>query len=240
MSHSERGLNIAIDGPAGVGKSVVSARVAAALGYVYLDTGALYRAVTLAALRRGVPLDDDARLGDLAENLRVEIMRPTVSDGRQYTVLLDGEDVTWQLPTPEVDRNVSRVSAQPRVRRALLGLQRALAQGGVVMAGRDIGTVVLPDADVKVFLTASAAVRARRRCNQLRSRGVAADYATVLSEIERRDGIDSSRAASPLRPAADAEIIDTDRMTLEEEIARIRELCERARARVTAGESPRI
>jgi CMP/dCMP kinase len=226
-----RGLTIAIDGPAGVGKSVISARLASALGYLFLDTGALYRAVTLAALRRNLPLDDGARLGDLATHLRLEMLRPTIGDGRQYTVRLDGEDVTWQLPTPEVDRSVSQVAAHPEVRRALLNMQRSLARGGVVMAGRDIGTVVLPSADVKVFLTASAAVRARRRCNQLRSRGTAADYATVLAEIERRDEIDSNRAVSPLRPAADAVIIDTDVMTIAEEIAAIRALCERAKKR---------
>ena len=216
---------IAIDGPAGVGKSVVSARLAAALGYVYLDTGAIYRAVTLLARRRGIPLDDEARLAELATGLQIRIVAPTVADGRQYTVLVDGEDVTWALFTADVDRSVSQVAAHPAVRQALLPVQREAAHGRVVVAGRDIGTVILPNADLKIYLDASPEVRAKRRCQQLAKRGEPADYAAVLADILRRDQLDSERAAAPLRSAPDAVVIDTDDLSLEEELRIILELC---------------
>jgi cytidylate kinase len=228
LSDAGRRLTIAIDGPAGVGKSAVSARIAEQLGYVYLDTGALYRAVTLAAIRSALPLGSGEELADFTAALDIRVERPRIADGRQYTVTLDGEDVTWLLSTPEVDRHVSQVSAHAGVRRALLDLQRSLASGGVVMAGRDIGTVVAPDADVKVFLTATPETRARRRYDQLRSRGMDADLSVILSEIIRRDDIDSSRAAAPLRPADDAAIVVTDGLSIDEEVALIIELCRRA------------
>lgn len=217
---------IAIDGPAGVGKSVVSARLAAALGYLYLDTGAIYRAVTLLAMRRGVPLDDGEALAALARDTRLVILPPTAADGRQYTVLADGDDVTWELVTAEVDRHVSRVAAHPAVREAVLPIQREAARARVVVAGRDIGTVVLPNADLKIYLDAPPEVRARRRCAQLAERGQPADYQTVLAEIERRDGLDSTRATAPLRVAPDAVVIDTSDLTLEEELQTILRLCE--------------
>ena len=163
---------IAIDGPAGAGKSTIGALVAERLGYVFLDTGAMYRAVALAAKRRGIDPDDGARLGQLAREVRVLIGPPTKRDGRAYTVLLDGDDVTWEIREADVDRSVSQVARVQEVREAMVEQQRALAQRGrLVMVGRDIGTVVLPGADRKIYLTASAAERAKRRDEELRARG---------------------------------------------------------------------
>jgi cytidylate kinase len=213
---------IAIDGPAGAGKSTIGMRLAALLGYRYFDTGVLYRAVTLAGLRRGVALDDEAGLAALAASLDLEFMTPAVDDGRQHTVLLGGEDVTWQLRQPRVNDAVSIVSAHPAVRTALLARQRAVArQGRVVMVGRDVGTVVLPDADLKIFLDASATERARRRHREQVARGEPSDEAAVLAAILRRDQLDTQRATSPLRPAPDAMHIDSDRLGVEEVLAHI-------------------
>lgn len=216
---------IAIDGPAGAGKSIVSSRLAAELGYLYLDTGAIYRAVTLLARRRGLSLDDEARLAELAAQADIKVVAGGPSDGRQYTVLVDGEDVTWSLFTPDVDAAVSRVSACPSVRQALLPLQRRLARRRAVVAGRDIGTVVLPNADLKIYLDASPEVRARRRHSQLKEQGVAADYDTILAGILSRDRLDSEREVAPLRPAPDAVIINTDDLSIEDELRIILELC---------------
>jgi cytidylate kinase len=216
-STRRRPATIAIDGPAGAGKSTIGARLAAALGYAYFDTGVLYRAVTLQALRRGAPLDDEGALAAIAADLHLTFAPPTVDDGRQMTVLLDGEDVTWALRTPAVNEAVSIVSAHPRVRAALLQRQRAIGrQGSVVMVGRDIGTTVLPDAPLKIFLDASAAVRARRRADEQRARGEPVDEAAVLAAVLRRDQLDSQRAASPLRPAPDAITLDTDAMAIDD------------------------
>lgn len=215
---------IAIDGPAGVGKSAVSSRLADALGYLFLDTGAIYRAVTLLALRCGVSPADGARVTSLAQKARISVVPPTVPNGRQYTVLLDGEDVTRDLFTGEVDASVSAVSAHPGVRAAVLPLQREAAQSHAVVAGRDIGTVVLPDAGLKVYLDASPEERAERRLRQLEERGLKADRDTVLREIRRRDRMDSEREVSPLRPAEDAVVIPTDELTLDDEVRMILDL----------------
>ncbi|HYU82901.1 MAG TPA: (d)CMP kinase, partial [Candidatus Polarisedimenticolia bacterium] len=151
---------VAIDGPAGAGKSTIGALVAERLGYLFLDTGAMYRAVALAALRRGIDSNDAERLAKLAREIRIAIGPPTVRDGRAYTVLLDGADVTWALRGDDVDRIVSQIARIPQVRDAMVEQQRALAERGrLVMVGRDIGTVVLPKADKKIYLTASAAER---------------------------------------------------------------------------------
>ena len=181
------------------------------LDYLFLDTGCMYRAVTLAALERGVDTGDEAALAALTEALLMEIYPAGgAEDGRLYTVLLDGRDVTWAIRSAAVDTHVSRVSAVPEVRRLLVERQRAMAeQGGVVMVGRDIGTVVLPDAPLKVYVVASAEERARRRWLERRERGEAADYEAILADVIRRDGIDSSRQHSPMRPAADAILIDS-------------------------------
>ncbi|MGC9359954.1 MAG: (d)CMP kinase [Anaerolineae bacterium] len=215
-------ITIAIDGPAASGKSTVGEGVARQLGYVYLDTGVMYRAVTWAALDRGIPIEDEAAVSQLAEDLEIRVLRPTVDDGRQYTVLADGIDITWEIRSAEVNRGVSPVSAYPGVRRALTARQRAIGkEGGVVMVGRDIGTVVLPDAEVKVYLDASLQERARRRHLEDQRRGKESDLDEVMAELERRDQIDSTRAAAPLRPADDATIIDSTNMTANQVVDRI-------------------
>lgn len=192
------------------------------LGYFYFDTGALYRAVTLAALRAGVDATDEPGLSRLLATIDIDVEPPRVADGRSQTVLVDGEDVTWLLRAPEIDRAVSRISGVPRVRAALLERQRAVAaRGGVILAGRDIGTVVLPDAELKVYLEASPVVRAQRRLREERARGATRSLAAVLSEMERRDANDATRANSPLKPAADAMILDTTGLDVEGVLASI-------------------
>lgn len=198
---------IAIDGPAGAGKSTVARRVASALGYLYIDTGAMYRAVTLAALESRANLADPEALGRIARERRIEL-RPAAGGG--VSVFLDGRDVTDAIRDPRVDECVSLVAQVAAVRAALVEQQRRLAAGGrVVMDGRDIGTYVLPHADCKVYLTASVEERARRRASELRQRGIEADPTTVEGEIVRRDRIDSERQCAPLRQAPDAVRIDT-------------------------------
>ncbi|MBC7255133.1 MAG: (d)CMP kinase [Chloroflexi bacterium] len=218
-----------MDGPAASGKSTVGARVAERLGYLYFDTGVMYRAVTWAALDRGIPIEDEAAITDLALRLRIEVLPPTVEDGRQYTVLADGVDITWAIREAEVDRGVSPVSAYAGVREALVAQQRRIGrEGGVVMVGRDIGTVVFPEAEVKIYLDASPEERARRRYRELQQRGVATSYEEVLADLKRRDGIDSTRAVAPLRPAQDAVIVDSTLMTVEEVVACVLEIVKRA------------
>lgn len=220
-------VTIAIDGPAASGKSTIGEALARRLGYLYFDTGVMYRAVTWAALQRAVPIADEAAVTALAERLHVDVRPPTVNDGRQYTVLADGEDVTWAIRAPEVDGNVSPVSAYAGVRRALVAQQRRIAAGGrVVMVGRDIGTVVLPDADLKIYLDASVEERARRRWREMRERGEDAEYDAVLAAMRRRDAIDSNRHVSPLRPAEGAVVIDTTGLDIEEVLARVERLIE--------------
>ncbi len=219
---------IAIDGPAASGKSTVAELLAHRLGYLYFDTGVMYRAVTWAALLRGILIEDKPAVTLLAEQLRIDVTPPTADDGRQYTVLADGVDVTWAIRTPEVDANVSPVSAYPGVRRALLAQQRRVAAGGrVVMVGRDIGTVVLPDADLKLYLDASVEERARRRWLEVRARGEEADYEGVLVSMRRRDKIDSSREVAPLCVAEGAVVVDTTDLSIEEVLAEVERLVER-------------
>lgn len=215
------GVAIAIDGPAGTGKSSVSRGLAQKLGARYVDTGAMYRIVTLAMLRSGVDLGDSEAIAAAAE-----VPLSVGFDPQVEQTYLDGEDVSVQIRSDEVTRAVSVVSAVPAVRARLVQIQRELAEGAdsVVVEGRDIGTVVLPDADVKIFLTASAETRARRRNDQNVAAGLADDYETVLSDVRRRDHLDSTRAVSPLRPAGDALIVDTSDMTQAEVIAHLRNL----------------
>jgi cytidylate kinase len=220
-------LTIAIDGPAASGKSTIGGLLAERLGYLYLDTGAMYRAVTWAALNRGLAIDHEETLTALAESLEIEITMPQVNDGRQYTVLADGEDVTWEIRRPDVDRYVSPVSAYAGVRQALTTQQRRIAQrGGVVMVGRDIGTVVIPEADLKIYLDASPEVRARRRYLELIERGEEADYDQILSDMVRRDSIDSRREVAPLKAAQDAVVVDTDNLSIDQVLDVVEELVE--------------
>jgi cytidylate kinase len=206
---------IAIDGPAASGKSTVGKLVAQKLGFLLFDTGALYRAVTLAALRRGIPIEDEARISELARAIHIDLIPATNDDGRPYTVLVDDEDVTWAIRSEPVDAHVSTVSAYPGVREALKQQQRRIARrGGVVMVGRDIGTVVFPEAPLKVYLDASPEVRARRRCEELRDRGEDADFQEILAGVRHRDQIDSTRATAPLSIAEDAVVIDTDHCSI--------------------------
>ncbi|MBC7235111.1 MAG: (d)CMP kinase [Chloroflexi bacterium] len=222
-------ITIAIDGPAASGKSTVGGIVADRLGYLYFDTGVMYRAVTWAALERGIPIEDEAAVTRLAETLLIQVEPPTIDDGRQYTVLADGVDVTWKIREPEVNHYVSPVSAYRGVRRALTEQQRRIgAPGGVVMVGRDIGTVVLPQAEVKIYLDASVEERARRRYIEMIQRGQTADMAAVLADLRRRDQIDSSRDAAPLCAAEDAVIIDSTDLSIEQVVERVLALAARA------------
>ena len=224
-----RPLTIAIDGPAAAGKSTIGGLLAKRLGYLLLDTGAMYRGVTWVALEQGLDIADEEGVTAVARSIEMSITRPTVDDGRHYTVLVDGDDVTWDIRRAEVDKNVSPVSAYPGVRQVLTEQQRRIAeQGGVVMLGRDIGTVVMPDADLKIFLDASPEERARRRYLELLERGEEADCAEILRDMKRRDRIDSSRAVAPLRAAEDAIRVDTDNLSVDEVLAMVERLVEEA------------
>ncbi len=214
---------VAIDGPAGAGKSSVTRRVAAALGYWILDTGAIYRAVGLATVRASLQASDAERVTALAQAMaeRAAVTFQVQPDGTQL-VCLDGEDVSAAIRSQAASSQASLVSAIPGVRQALLAMQREVGRsGGVVVEGRDIGSVVFPDAEVKFFLTASAEVRARRRYDELVARGEPADYAQVLSEVVERDERDRNRAVAPLIQAADARLVDSTAMNLEQVIATI-------------------
>ena len=210
--------SIAIDGPAGAGKSTLARGVAQELGFIYVDTGALYRAIALHALRSRANLDDAASLRTMLQALQIQLRH---IDGEQH-VFLNGEDVSAQIRTPEVSMMASRVSALPLVRAHLLTLQRELAEkNSVIMDGRDIGTVVLPNADVKLFVTAKPECRAERRYKELLAAGKPADFYQVLEEIQQRDFNDSHRAIAPLRPAEDAELFDSTGKKLEESVAEV-------------------
>lgn len=218
---------IAIDGPAASGKSTLAEKLALRLGYLFFDTGVMYRAVTLAALRALNSVDDEAAVTALAESVQIDVRPPSVADGRKCDVLLNGQDVTWAIRQPEVERNVSPASAYVGVRKAMTEQQRRIGQRGqVVMVGRDIGTVVLPDADLKIYLDASVEERARRRYEECRCRGENPDYEEILASMRRRDQIDSTRAVAPLRPAADAVIVSTDGLDIDAVLARIVALTE--------------
>lgn len=219
---------IAIDGPAASGKSTVGEALAERLDYLYLDTGVMYRAVTWAALKRDISVEDEEALTRLAEQLDIKITDATQDDGRQYTVLVDSVDVTWAIRTSVVDAHVSTVSAHPGVRRALVPKQRHVAlEEPVVMVGRDIGTVVLPDADLKIYLDATVEERARRRWEEVQERGKTdVGYQDVLESMRRRDRIDTNRDVSPLRPAEDAVIIDTTDLSVSEVVGESERLVE--------------
>lgn len=210
-------INVAIDGPAGAGKSTIAKAVSKELGYIYVDTGALYRTIALAAIRAGV-IDNDEGVVDLLDGISVELKH---IDGVQV-VTLDGEDVSALIRTPEISMGASRVSAIPKVREFLLDLQRDIAaKNDVIMDGRDIATVVLPNADVKIFLTASAECRARRRYKELIEKGEDVTYQDVLDDVNERDYNDSHRDIAPLKPSDSSIIADTSDLELEQSIRKI-------------------
>jgi cytidylate kinase len=218
---------IAIDGPAAAGKSTLGIRLAEDLSFLYFDTGVMYRALAWVAILRGVPFDHETQITALADHLQIDVRPPSVPDGRSSDVLVDGQDLSWEIRKPEVDASVSIVAAYPGVRFALTEKQRQIGlRGHVVMVGRDIGTVVLPEADLKVYLDASVAERARRRFDELRSRGEQASYEMILQSMQRRDEIDTTRAVAPLRPAEDAVIFSSDGKDEEEVFKQIRQLCD--------------
>lgn len=226
---------ITIDGPAASGKSTLGELLARRLGYVYFDTGVLYRALTLLALRRDVSVDDEHALTALARRARLEVAPPTVNDGRQYTVFADGEDVTWALRDVAVERHVSRIAGYPEVRAALRAQQRSIGlRGNVVMVGRDIGTVVMPDADYKIFLEASPEARAQRRQIDLARRGIELSLESVAEDLRRRDMLDRRNTLLP----EDAVILHTDGLTPEEEVSKILGAFNHERAIERAASSP--
>ncbi len=212
-------IAVAIDGPAGAGKSTIARAAAAKLGFIYVDTGALYRSIGLNALRSGIDLTDTKAIEDSLNGLKVELAFD--AQGAQV-VLLNGEDVSSLIRTPEVSMSASKVSAVPAVRAFLLDLQRNMAKTqSVIMDGRDIGTVVLPDAQVKIFLTASPEIRAKRRFDELVEKGQEVKYEDVLADVIERDYNDSHREIAPLKPAEDSKLADTSGLTLEESISLI-------------------
>jgi cytidylate kinase len=216
---------IAIDGPAGSGKSTLGEKLAKSLGYLYFDTGVMYRAVTLAALEKGVPVEDETAVSELTGQLQIDVQAASAQDGRAYDVLVDGQDVTWEIRRPLVEANVSVVSAYPGVRHALAAAQRRIGlRGQVVMVGRDIGTVVLPEADLKIYLDASAEERARRRYKELLARGETPQFQAVLESMQARDRIDSTRAMSPLQAAPDAIILDSDQLDADQVLEQVKVL----------------
>ena len=218
---------IAIDGPAASGKSTLGRRLADSLGYLFFDTGVMYRAVTWIALQRGLNLGDEAAVTDLAEKIQIDVAPASKDDGRVCDVIVEGKDITWETRRPEVDANVSVVSAYRGVRSAMSKQQRRIGQRGrVVMVGRDIGTVVLPEADLKIYLDASAQQRAGRRSNEIKARGGEADYDDILANMIERDRIDSTRDVAPLRAANDAVVIDSDSMSADEVFEKVKGLCE--------------
>jgi cytidylate kinase len=213
---------IAIDGPVASGKTAVGLSLAREFVYRLVDTGMMYRAVTWLALQQDVDLEDEAALVALAEGARIDLGQPQSSGGP--TIQVNGRDITGELRLPEVDRSVSLVSRIQGVRHAMVEKQRALArEGRLIMLGRDIGSVVLTDAPLKIYLDASAEVRASRRYRELADAGAARPEAEILAELRARDDMDSQRHVSPLRPADDAIVIDTDALSLDQVVARVRE-----------------
>lgn len=210
-------ITIAIDGPAASGKTTVGEKLARQLGFLFFDTGIMYRAVTLAVLRSNLDPNTESTVSELAAKVKIDVAPPGKDDGRLADVLLDGNDVTWDVRSREVEANVSVVSTYKGVRDAMTEQQRRIgARGDVVMVGRDIGTVVFPDADLKVFLEASAEERARRRHTELVNRGQAADFDQILASTRQRDEIDRNRVIAPLKPADDAVILDTDNVAIDD------------------------
>lgn len=232
-----RNLVIAIDGPAASGKSTTARLVAERLGYTYIDTGAMYRAVTLAVLRNGIDPADDGAVSALARNLHISFLRHP--DTGELHTLLNGEDVRQQLRTPEVTRNVSAVSSYAGVRTPVVALQQQMGeQGGVVMDGRDIGTVVFPNADLKIFMVADLGARAARRHVELQHQGAEIGLDNLATELAERDRHDSTRHHSPLRKADDAIEIDTSGLTIQQQVERVLELVKQRNGEPNAASVP--
>jgi cytidylate kinase len=217
-------IAIALDGPAGAGKSTIARTVAKKLGFIYIDTGALYRTIGLAATAAGTNTDDPAAVAALLDSLTIQL----TFRGDEQRVLLNGEDVSDRIRTPEASMMASKVSAIPAVRTFLLSLQRKMAEeNNVIMDGRDIGTVVLPNAQIKLFLTASVECRAQRRYEELIAKGMEVTLEDVQSDMEKRDYADSHRAVAPLKPAEDAQIVDTSWLELHQSVALLTEIITR-------------
>ncbi len=217
---------IALDGPAASGKSTLGRKLADSLGYLFFDTGVMYRAITWIALQLDLNMLDEKAITNLAQSAQIDICPPSKNDGRACDVLIGNKDVTWDMRGDEVDANVSVVSAYAGVRKALSEQQRRIGlRGKVVMVGRDIGTVVLPEADLKIYLDASAEERAKRRYDEIIARGDKADYEEILRKVIERDRVDSTRAVAPLRPAEDALIIDSDKLDAAQVFVQVLELC---------------
>ncbi|HET9909453.1 MAG TPA: (d)CMP kinase [Anaerolineales bacterium] len=226
MNSFKRPSIIAIDGPAASGKSTIGLRLAKALGYLFFDTGLMYRAVTWLALDHDMNLHNEAAITSLAEKTPIDVAPASKSDGRACDVLVAGKDITWETRLPNVESNVSLVSAYRGVRAALTEQQRRIGKRGqIVMVGRDIGTVVLPDADLKIYLDASAEERAQRRYDEIIARGREADYQDILEKVIERDRIDSTRDVAPLKAAEDASIVHTDKRSVDEVFEQVLALC---------------
>lgn len=224
----DKGLRITVDGPAGAGKSTAAKAIAKRLGYLYIDTGAMYRALTLKAVRQSVDLSDEDALDRLAAGTDVRLARPARPDG-PYRVILDGDDVTEAIRAPQVNAAVSQVARVPGVRAGMVDRQRQMAgDGRVVMDGRDTGTNVLPNAEVKFYLTASFDTRVDRRYQEQRRRGFEVDRAAVAKDIAQRDEIDSHRAVSPLRKAPGAIEVDSTALSIDQMVEQMLEICRRA------------
>lgn len=225
-SSSGKRIKVAIDGPAGAGKSTLAKRVADRLNYLYIDTGAMYRAATWVALEQRADLNDHFRVIDLLKHAMIELKQPDESSQGRVRVIVNGADVSFIVRSRIITKFVSAVSAIAGVRKILVEKQQKLAtSGGVVMDGRDIGTVVLPDAELKIFLTASAEVRAERRLKDMREMGQMQDLETIIADIKERDHLDSTRETSPMRQADDAILIDTDNYSLDQVTDKVLELC---------------
>jgi CMP/dCMP kinase len=217
--------SIAIDGPAASGKTTLGKNLADELGYLFFDTGVMYRAVTWLAIQNRVSFEDEVKITELSENCEIDVRPASKPDGRNNDILANGQDITWAIRQPEIDANVSLVSSYPGVRQALSKQQRKIGlRGEVVMVGRDIGTVVLPEAEVKFYLDASAEERARRRFKEIQSRQNEASYQDILAAVIARDRFDSTRDIAPLRAANDAIMINSDNLNAEQVLEKVKEL----------------